>query len=82
MSVFIAQGQHSSEANDERCIFSLAAAAVTIVQSGISLRYLVPNCEELLLEDWYKLAPSLRIPQTVLAYLLTHITTAEFNFAD
>ena len=81
MSVFIAQGQHSNGSDDEP-IFSLAAAAVAMVHGGLILCYLLSSCEQLVLEDWYKSAPHLCIPQTVLAYLLTHTTTAEFNFVD
>ena len=63
-------------------VFSLAAAAVAIVQDGVSLCNLVPSCEQLLLEDWYELAPSLHIPQRMLAYLLTHTITVEFNIVN
>lgn len=62
--------------------FSLAAVAVAIVHGGGSLCYLVSSCEQLLLEDWYRLAAHLRIPQTMLGCRLTHTTTAGFNFVD
>lgn len=64
MSVFISLGEHPADQTTSAMYFE-TAAVVAPVHDSVSLSFLVPNCEQLLLEAWHKLAAHVRVSQTM-----------------